>query len=105
MKYLSGAWSVFVQLGDGVGSLPSVVPSCQVSVTFYFFRRERREKKKKKKRVVTVGRFCCLHVNHISVRVPPDCSAKCTVCSFSLERFSLLNTRKPDCTSTLYMCL
>lgn len=50
MKYLPGAWSVFVQLGDGVGSLPSVVPSCQVSVTFYFFLEEKGEKRRRKRK-------------------------------------------------------
>lgn len=50
MKHLSGAWSVFVQLGDGVGSLPSVVPSCQVSVTFYFFLDGKGEKRRRKRK-------------------------------------------------------
>lgn len=39
-----------MQLGDGVGSLPSVVPSCQVSVTFYFFLEEKGEKRRRKRK-------------------------------------------------------
>ena len=39
-----------MQLGDGVGSLPSVVPSCQVSVTFYFFLDGKGEKRRRKRK-------------------------------------------------------
>lgn len=50
MKYLSGAWSVFVQLGDGVGSLPSVSSVVLSFCNILFFLDGKGEKRRRKRK-------------------------------------------------------